>query len=535
MRLTIGVKIGCGFGLCVSILVVSGTLYYLSAIRFANLTAWVVHTHEVLENLHATLAAVLDAQGEAHGYLITGDWKYLEASGAAQRTTIESLQRGRLLTADNPAQQERFVVLSRLIDERFVRMHELGDVRKEKGQAAALQAWAAAKTYDLTNRVWKQIFDMRAVEARLLQRRTEEVRTQAESLKSIILAGTLVVALLTALAGFGLHRAVTVPLAVFGRFIAGVGEGDLTQVCAVTSSDELGDLSQSLNLMVSGLKDLAGQTRAVAGKLSYSTAQILASAQLQAASTGEQAAAVHQTNITMQALSESGFQISERATEVSIAAQATSEAAAAGIHAVQNTSRTMEAIQDQAEAVARNVVTLSERTQAVGEIVSTVNDIAGQAHLLSLNAAIEAAAAGEHGRAFSVVASEIKNLADRSKDATIQVRSILGEIRKGIDNSVMLTEEAVKRVESGKQQADLSARTIRDLTEGVDHSVQAFQQIVAGTNQQRIGFDQVTAAIRDIGQASDRTASSVRQLEGASAHLTTLGHQLRTAVERYRI
>jgi methyl-accepting chemotaxis protein len=195
----------------------------------------------------------------------------------------------------------------------------------------------------------------------------------------------------------------------------------------------------------------------------------------------------------------------------------------------------MEAIQDQAEAVARNVVTLSERTQAVGEIVSTVNDIAGQAHLLSLNAAIEAAAAGEHGRAFSVVASEIKNLADRSKDATIQVRSILGEIRKGIDNSVMLTEEAVKRVESGKQQADLSARTIRDLTEGVDHSVQAFQQIVAGTNQQRIGFDQVTAAIRDIGQASDRTASSVRQLEGASAHLTTLGHQLRTAVERYRI
>jgi methyl-accepting chemotaxis protein len=193
------------------------------------------------------------------------------------------------------------------------------------------------------------------------------------------------------------------------------------------------------------------------------------------------------------------------------------------------------AIRDQAEAVARNVVTLSERTQAVGEIVATVNDLAEQAHLLSLNAAIEAAAAGEHGRTFAVVASEIKNLADRSKDATIQVRSILGEIQKGINSSVMLTEEAVKRVESGREQADLAARTIRELTEGVDGSVQAFQQIVAGTSQQRIGFEQVTAAIREIGQASEVSASNVRQLEGASAHLTGLGHQLRTAVERYRI
>jgi|HubBroStandDraft_1064217.scaffolds.fasta_scaffold00971_16 methyl-accepting chemotaxis protein len=535
MRLTVGIKIAVAFGLCVSIMVVSGGLSYRSVARFVGLTAWVVHTHEVLENLQTILAAVLNAQGEARGYLITGDRRFLDASDTAQRTAFEAIKQGRMLTADNPPQQARFDVLNSRIDARFSLMRQLNEVRTKKGAAAVASAWSAAKPDDLTNRVSEQLFKMRDVETRLLQQRGEQVSTQVGSLKSIILAGALLVALLTGLAGLWLHRAVTVPLAVFRRIIAKVGEGDLTQSCTVNSSDEFGELSQSLNLMVSGLKDLAGQTRVIAENLNSSTAQILASAQQQAASTAQQAAAVQQTNVTVQELSQSGIQISERATEVSIAAQATSKAAAAGIHAVQNTNRTMESIRDQAEAVAGNVVTLSERTQAVGEIIASVNDLAEQAHLLSLNAAIEAAAAGEHGRTFSVVASEIKNLADRSKEATIQVRLILGEIQKGINSSVTLTEEAVKRVESGKEQADLSARTIRELTEGVDHSIQAFQQIVAGTNQQRIGFEQVTVAIREISEASDRTACSVRQLEGASAHLTGLGHQLRTAVQYYRI
>ena len=176
----------------------------------------------------------------------------------------------------------------------------------------------------------------------------------------------------------------------------------------------------------------------------------------------------------------------------------------------------MENIRVQAEAVAENVVSLSEKTQAIGEIISTVNDLAEQSHLLALNAAIEAAAAGEHGRSFSVIASEVKNLADQSRDATVQVRVILGDIQKGINSSVMLTEEAVKRVESGKQQADVASTTIRTMAESIQQSVQAFQQIVAGSNQQQIGFNQVTQAVRDIGQASQQTAASTQQMEKAA-------------------
>jgi methyl-accepting chemotaxis protein len=195
----------------------------------------------------------------------------------------------------------------------------------------------------------------------------------------------------------------------------------------------------------------------------------------------------------------------------------------------------MEAIRQQAEAVAENIVTLSEKTQAVGEIIANVNDIAEQSNLLALNAAIEAAAAGDHGRRFSVVANELKNLADQSKASTIQVRTILNEIQKGINTSVMLTEEAVKRVEVGKQQADVAEHTIRQMSETTIASVQAFQQIVAATNQQQIGFEQVTQALKNIRVASQQTAVATQQMEKAAASLNVLGQQLTKSVERYQI
>ena len=314
-----------------------------------------------------------------------------------------------------------------------------------------------------------------------------------------------------------------------------MGEGDLTQQSKISSADELGELGQRLDQMVAGLKDVASQTRSGTENLNSAAAEILASTRQQAVGAAEQAAAIQETTATMEEVTQSAVQITERAKQVAASAEATSVASNTGLRAVEDTNRTMESIREQAESVAETVVSLSEKTQAIGEIIATVNDIAEQSHLLALNAAIEAASAGEHGRGFSVIASEVKNLADQSREATVHVRSILGDIQKGINRSVMLTEEAVKRVESGKQRAEVADRTIREMSGSLQQSVQAFQQIVAGANQQQIGFTQVMQAVRDIGQASQQTASSTRQFEKAAVNLTALAQQLHKAVERYRL
>ncbi|MCJ2019029.1 hypothetical protein MKK84_16525, partial [Methylobacterium sp. E-065] len=115
-----------------------------------------------------------------------------------------------------------------------------------------------------------------------------------------------------------------------------------------------------------------------------------------------------------------------------------------------------------------------------------------------------------------------------------QVRGILGEIQRGINTSVMLTEEAVKRAAAGKTRSDTTQRTIEEITAKVEESAQVFQQIVASTNQQQLGIEQVMGALQNIRQASQQTAAGTRQVESASANLTELAQALIALAERYR-
>ncbi len=397
---------------------------------------------------------------------------------------------------------------------------------------------AAARTGDVeraaANYEAKLATAQQAVQDQIAVGRSEVSDTAQQTQNSVVfvLVVTIIVGVLFAVV---IHRSITNPLEEFMRVVERVGQGDLTQTVTTDSRDEIGQLGKSLDRMVKGLKDVASQTRLVAESVNSATAEILASTQQQAAATAEQATAVQQANATMAEISQSGAQISERAKQVATAAEATSTASASGLQSVRNTTATMEGIREQAEAVAANVIALSDKTQAIGDIIATVNDIAEQSHLLALNASIQAAAAGENGRSFSVVANEMKNLAAQSKQATVQVRAILGDIQKGITSSVMLTEEAVKRADSGRQQASVADQTIRKLTDNIEESVRAFQQIVGGSGQQQIGFEQVMHAFRNIGVASQQTATSTKQSEKAAANLNALSHELRGAVARYQI
>lgn len=331
-----------------------------------------------------------------------------------------------------------------------------------------------------------------------------------------------------------IRRSIVGPLGAFMTFVGKVGQGDLTGKAAV-GPDEIGKLGGNLNEMVDGLSQLARQSREATENLNAATAEIRASTQEQAASVEEQLAAVQETAATVDEITHSGAQIGRRAQEVIASAQATAHTSNEGLRAVDETAKAMDSIREQAEAVAENIVALSEKTQAVGDIIATVNDISERTHLLALNAALEAASAGENGRAFAVVASEMKLLADQAKDATVQVRSILGDIQRGINSSVMLTEEAVKRVAAGKERTDTTQRTITEITGRVQESVQTFQQIVASTNQQQLGIEQVMGALQNIRQASQQTAAGTRQLDEAAANLSNLSRQLLGLVERYRV
>jgi methyl-accepting chemotaxis protein len=535
VTLTIGKKIALGYSLSMLFMAATGIVAYRSTARLLDANEWVEHTFLVIGSAEEIRASLLEFESACRGYLANGDERLYDSLEVLRTQMVESQQRIRSLTIDNLAQQGKLAVLDRVIERRLTDLMNIANTRKEKGLPAALLLVERGNGLALTAETLKLLVGIENVERELLSERKRNAQAEAQNTNRIILYGDLAGFALAALIGFATHRTITRPLAEFQQFVTAVGEGDLTQKSAREGDDELGRLALGLNQMVKRLRDVATQTRTATENLDAATMEILASAREQSAVTGEQAAAYQETNVTIQQVSQSGLQIAERAKQVTVTAEAVSIANTSGLDAVQKANQTVEAIHEQAEAVAQNIVALSEKTQMVGDILATVNDIAEQSHLLALNAAIEAAAAGEHGRTFSVVAGEIKNLADQSKAATVQVKTILGDIQKEINTSVMLTEEAVKRVDLGKHQADAAASAIRDMAANIDQSVQAFQQIVAGTNQQQIGFENVMQALKDLTRGSEQAAASNRQTEKAAANLTSIGVQLRTATERYRL
>jgi methyl-accepting chemotaxis protein len=178
---------------------------------------------------------------------------------------------------------------------------------------------------------------------------------------------------------------------------------------------------------------------------------------------------------------------------------------------------------------------LSEQSQQIGGIIASVTDVADQSNLLAVNAAIEAAKAGEQGKGFAVVAQEIKNLAQQSKQATIQVRNILTDFQKATSAAVMATEQTSKAVESGVKQSTLAGDAIKKLAESSGKALEAASQIVASSQQQAVGMDQIGLAMQNINQAGTENASSMVQAEKAAKGLNELGQKLKLLVEQYKI
>lgn len=323
----------------------------------------------------------------------------------------------------------------------------------------------------------------------------------------------------------------------YANFIAEVADGNLQiRVDTDAITDEtLSVLGDNLNVMVANLNDMATQINEVATGVSAAASEILAATTQQIASATEQESAVTQTMTTVEEVRTTVKQTSERAQAVAQASHQSVEVSQDGEKSVQASIEGMQLIRQRVEGIAENILMLSERTQQIGEIIETVNEISEQSKLLALNASIEAARAGEEGKGFAVVAMEVRQLAEQSRDATARVRDILNQIQQATNTAVMVTEEGSKGAESGMVLVEKAGNSIRDLSHTIEQASQAATQIAASTNQQNNGMDQLATAMSSIKQATTQTAASTRQAERSARDLNGMAQQMQQAVSRYRL
>jgi methyl-accepting chemotaxis protein len=256
---------------------------------------------------------------------------------------------------------------------------------------------------------------------------------------------------------------------------------------------------------------IARQLNETASAIATSTQEIAATIEEQDRTASQQAASVNETTTTVEELGASARQSTQQADAATNAAREALQLAENGDHAVQQTLVEMNDLKHKVEAISEQIMRLSEQTNQIGNISELVSNIANRTNMLALNAAVEAVRAGEHGKGFSVVAGEIRKLADQSKQSAGKINDLVTQIQNSINVTVMVTDEGTKTVDSGMRIVANTAQAFSGVKESVNNVVMNNQQISLNIKQQATAFQQVLDAMNIINQGARETSTGISQ------------------------
>lgn len=271
---------------------------------------------------------------------------------------------------------------------------------------------------------------------------------------------------------------------------------------------------------------LSRQISAAVSQVQSSSSELQAAANQQATGAKEQATAMSEISTTINELLATSRQISDGAQRVAQISTQAASAAGGGDQAVGRASESIAGIKQQVDNIVGHMLALGKKSQQIGGVLEIINELAEQTNILSINATIEAAGAGEAGKRFSVVAEEIRKLADRVAGSTKEIRGLIEDIRSAVNTTVMATETGSKTVDAGARQFAEVAAAFRQIAQSVGVSNEAAKEIELSTKQQTSAVEQVNGAIANVAQASKETEASSAQTLQTATQLTGLSHEL---------
>ncbi len=283
------------------------------------------------------------------------------------------------------------------------------------------------------------------------------------------------------------------------------------------------------------LKNIAFEIRNGVNILGTSASEILTTVTEISTGAAETATAISETTTTVEEVRQTAMLSNQKALSLLESSQRAADSVEKGKEAVYKVFEAIKRIDTQMGVISDTVVKLAEQNRTIGDITSSVADIADQSNLLAVNAAIEAAKAGEQGRGFAVVANEIRSLADQSKKATIQVKEILNEVNKSVNQAVAVTTEGLKAVEESRVLVSESGNVIELLSENVEEATQASMQISSSNQQQKAGMEQIVPAMENIKLASEQNVSGIKQAQAAAHDMSNLGQSLKAIILKFNL
>ncbi|MNR79402.1 Methyl-accepting chemotaxis protein McpB [compost metagenome] len=356
--------------------------------------------------------------------------------------------------------------------------------------------------------------------------------TQAKNNMPLALIAALVAAVLC---GYSLLRAISVPMQRLIGILDVMRSGDFSQRLHLDRQDEFEHLAAGFNRMTDELTILVGQAQKSSGQVSTSVTEIAATSKQQQATAAETAATTTEIGATSREIFATSRDLVRTMNEVSLVSEQTATLAGSGQTGLTRMEDTMQAVMDAAGSVSGKLAILNEKAGNINQVVTTITKVADQTNLLSLNAAIEAEKAGEYGRGFSVVATEIRRLADQTAVATYDIELMVKEIQSAVAAGVMGMDKFSDQVRRGMQEVQQVGGQLSQIIAQVQALAPRFQVVNEGMQAQANSAEQINQALVQLSEAAQQTVESLQQSSQAIDELHLVSNGLRNGVSRFKV
>ena len=313
------------------------------------------------------------------------------------------------------------------------------------------------------------------------------------------------------------------------------GEGDLTRRLDISSKDEIAELNRWINNFIEKLHDIISQVKINTESVAETIDEINASTNSLASGAEEQSTQAAEVATSVQEMTATIMENSKNALATSDKAEKTKQIAGEGTEAMKQTRNGMEEIVATSSRIGEIISSLSKQAGQIGEIIQVIDDIADQTNLLALNAAIEAARAGEQGRGFAVVADEVRKLAERTTKATARIEETITAIQEDTRNASEAMQAADDVVRKGREAASRTEEIFGNITQSVTEAMDMVGQIAAASEQMSSGAEQISSNVESINNVTSESARSTESMAASMSGLTKKTENLKALVDQFKL